>query len=694
MTAEGHSGAVRLLNEIETLRRFQRLYPNGHPALPTAHARLAAATGALRSAAPLTVAIGPNSFFFDQVEVTLASFAPARRLGQLLFRLGLAALKLTFPAAGQGLQRFAEALAGVHDPPTESDRQGLLEACKGLPGVELIAVDLANVRLVEGDVATREGGSQTVWAELAERLGKDGAFAMSGRVLSGELEPGALADLVTGAKNPEALLDHLFAQLGQIVLECPPARRAELLAQIRAYLEEFLALLDPERRHLAIAAALRHLDREELRELGGPAIVSFELVVETVEYMVALRLPVPEVLERAVRRIAALEGGEDLATLIARARLLIPFLAVSRGDELGFPELDAPAVRGRWESTGWGRELVRTLEENEVRLHLVRVLTEAVQLWPGEDVGKRSTLGLAEELVTAVDLGDLATAGRLAPLLVATRDQDTLKVLADDGVRALVRALRGGDKSQHASLVAILAALGETALPAVLETLAEEDSLTVRKRLLEVVARQGVGALAAVRAQLDDPRWFVVRNAVFILRSLGDRESVPQIKELLPRARSQVVVEILKTLVAFEDHDWFPILRRELDRNNEEHRAAALSVAIRIPHPAVVEDLCRRLRDRSGVRLREAFTLELIRALARLRHPAALDTLRRLAELKQWKHPYSVAPVRREAALAIAVLDGEDAREVAEGLAQDRDPELAAAVRATLRRGRAREVEP
>jgi HEAT repeat protein len=205
--------------------------------------------------------------------------------------------------------------------------------------------------------------------------------------------------------------------------------------------------------------------------------------------------------------------------------------------------------------------------------------------------------------------------------------------------------------------------------------------MVVRKRLLEAVLRYGDRAVPYVRQLLQDDRWFVVRNAIFLLRRLGDRIMLPAIKKLLPHARPQVAGEILKALVAFQDPEWLPLLRQELEQEDPERVAAALNVASRIRHPAVVRLLVERLRQQGGLKLREPITLDLIAALGRLRDPAALPALREILELKQWRYPFSLAPLRREAAQAIAQLEGAEARELAQRLAAGKDEELAEAVR-------------
>ncbi len=694
MADERAQATVRLLNDMETLRRFLRLYPGGHPSLQPAEARIAQSARALVQEGGLTLSFGPRQVFVDQEEIAIPAAAPAVRVVDLLFRLGLAGLRLELPEAGDGLPLLARRLASLHEPPGEQDREALLASAKEFPGVELVPIDLSKVELVGDDAAGGVGGSRLVWAELAQRLSRDGIFTMAGKVHEGDLTPGMVLDLLGKSTSPDSIFDHLFVQLGEIVRGAPEDERQVRIGETREFLGELIGLLDPERQKLAIAAALRHVPLTEEELVGRDALVGLDLLLDAVELMELRQVAIPEVLARAIHRVAA-PSGEDgpqfPADAVGRARAILTRISSSEETAIAF-ETALPPLDVTWQSEAWARELASSLEENSIRLHLVRVLTEAISLWPGEQVAHRSALRLGEEFVNALDIGDFETASKLAPLLAATRSSEVRQIAYENGVHAAVRALAAFDRQFHPTIGAILIALGDGALPAVLESLAVEESLVVRKRLLEVVARQGQRAIPYLRPLLDDPRWYVVRNAIFLLRHVGDQDMAGLLKSHLRDAKPQVLEEILKGLVAVEDPEWLTTLLHEVDSTDPERQAVAVNVASRIAHPSVVRALVERLRARIGLRLREPVAVELIQALGRLRDAGALPVLRQILELKQWRFPFALNSLRREAAVALAQLSGSEARRLARSLTQDRDPEVAAAVRRALTHPRTEEA--
>jgi HEAT repeat protein len=679
---------VQLLNDLETLRRSRRLYPPSHPALQPARQRIRARVLALAGEGEGAVlSFGPDQLFWNGETVSLPAAAPAVRLVALFFHLGLAALRLHFPQACDGLPELVGRIATLHEPPGESDRAYLLAEAASLSGVELVPLDLSGVQLVSPAAPVPPPASRPVWAELARRLARDSAFPLSGKIREGELTPGSVLDLLATTSNPETLFDHLFMQLGEIVRAGPEARRRTAFSETREFFAELVRLLDPERQKLAVAVALRHLP-----VVGeGDLWVSAELLLDAVELMLVERVPIPDVVQRALYRLAAplSEQRPDMPEELAeRARHLLAQIPLTQlVDVTSLVVGEEPPPAG-WEGATWVREFVSELGEEQIRLHLVRLLQETITLWPGEPVARRAAVRLAEEFAAALDVGDVATAVRLAPLLAAASVSEAQHVANETGVPAAVRAFKAYDRRHHADLTAVLVALGESALPALLDALAEEESLAVRKRLLEVVARQGERAFPFLLPLLDDPRWFVVRNAAFLLRRLGHPDAAWLLKSRISGSQPKVLAEILKALVALQDPDWFTLLLQNLDSDDEERCRVALEVASRIRHPEVVGALLERLSPRIGGRLREPFSLELIHALGRLRDPAALPVMREILAMRQWRYPFPLAPARREAAAAVARLEGPDARALALELARSGDQAAAEGVRMATHRRR------
>ncbi len=675
---------VRVLNDLEALRRLLRLYPTGHPSLQPARERLRERVLGLGADGDvMTASFAPGRLLWDGQEIVVPEIMPAARLAPLLFHLGLSAVRLTLPEAADGAVALATRLAALNDPPGEADRVALVASPRAFPGLELVPIDLSGVQLVGSGDRAAWAGPGGVASELVSRLSRAGAFPLDGLVRDGELEPGSLVGALSATGDPKTLFDHLFRQLAEIVRDAPEKRRPVALAQVRAYFAETIRLLDPKRRSLAVATAFRHLPLATRDGLW----VAAETLLDAVELMLSEGLAIPDQVRKVLHALANPVDTDRLQTmpngLVIRARHLLAAApartgAPSRREDAAPPSSPAPEV------AAWASELSESLTDEHVKLHVVRLLQEAITLWPNEEVAERATVRLAEEFVAALEVEDVETAARLAPLLAAARSDEAVRLCNESGVAAAVTALRRVDKTHHAELTAILVAFGERGLPAVLAALAEEQSITLRRRLLEAVTRLGPRATPYLRQPLDDRRWFVARNAAFLLRRIGDPEALSLLRSRLGRAHPKVVVEILKALVALGDPEWLAALEATLDSEDVERAGAALAVAARIRLPEVTQLVMARVRARAGKRMQEPFTLDLIRALGALRDPAALPALQEIVAVKRWRNAFSPDAARLEAAAAIARLEGPAARAAARALAEGKDRGVAEAVRAAL----------
>lgn len=92
------------------------------------------------------------------------------------------------------------------------------------------------------------------------------------------------------------------------------------------------------------------------------------------------------------------------------------------------------------------------------------------------------------------------------------------EALHADLVNDLARKGMSNDASRVPDL---LAPFGDVAVEVLLDMLAEEDDRDRRAQVLSVLRVAAAGHLGPVTARLEDPRWYVVRNAVSLLGAAG-----------------------------------------------------------------------------------------------------------------------------------------------------------------------------
>lgn len=132
------------------------------------------------------------------------------------------------------------------------------------------------------------------------------------------------------------------------------------------------------------------------------------------------------------------------------------------------------------------------------------------------------------------------------PPWVRPEAEQAIATLGDpSGIAYIIGKLCEKDCALDDDLIFLLVSLGDAAVPPLLERLAEEETLSARRKLMGTLSRLGPVALPRLVAGLKDSPWYVVRNLVLVLGTIGLPEAVPPLRPVLaypdPRVRKEVV---------------------------------------------------------------------------------------------------------------------------------------------------------
>ena len=323
-------------------------------------------------------------------------------------------------------------------------------------------------------------------------------------------------------------------------------------------------------------------------------------------------------------RIGSESAGLDDASPVARtvSNLLVRSL-VSAGQE------DVRSIRDDFPGT-------EEEERNIAYLALYDYLrTETDQDRLGEVLG-----GWAEQATEAVKRRDLESVRRLLDVIGGAEEGGAAdkhkvaeasikRVLSPDVLRELVSVTDGqaDGQSDPARTVELLAAFRDVAVDCLMEDLAQEQDRGRRGLLLSVLAQVARGRHETMAKWLDDPRWFVARNAVTVLNRSGDRSVVPLLAKAARHHEPAVRKEAARALVEVAGLDAMPQLLELAGDSEEPVRTSVISALGAVASPEACEGLVRMvrlLRDTAGQR-------RALEALARHPAPGAAAALDELA---------------------------------------------------------------
>ena len=164
-------------------------------------------------------------------------------------------------------------------------------------------------------------------------------------------------------------------------------------------------------------------------------------------------------------------------------------------------------------------------------------------------------------------------------------------------------------------------------IPYLIDALIEETSQIIRRFLMEIIKQFGSKVIPEATKRLNDDRWFVQRNLLYILSETDSKEVAAYIKPFCKNENSKVRVAAIKCLLNAEDTYAVEIIREYLKSDQENYeQAIALSGSFRIKE--VVGDLILLLtkKERSSNDLLNK--IPVVRALGDIGDPRALDAFR------------------------------------------------------------------
>lgn len=107
--------------------------------------------------------------------------------------------------------------------------------------------------------------------------------------------------------------------------------------------------------------------------------------------------------------------------------------------------------------------------------------------------------------------------------------------------------------------------LDKNAIAPLIKILGSLENIHSRKVIIEALTLIGPKDIVTLAKGLDDPRWYVVRNIIYILRKIGDKRAVDYLLRTVRHADIRVKKEVLRTLGDLGGGGVFQALRESLD---------------------------------------------------------------------------------------------------------------------------------
>src|SRR6185369_10157730 len=136
-----------------------------------------------------------------------------------------------------------------------------------------------------------------------------------------------------------------------------------------------------------------------------------------------------------------------------------------------------------------------------------------------------------------------------------------------DFLNEILSGLTVWGKPKYNQITQLIQGIGRPFIDPLLDCLAEEQNMSLRRFLIERVLAFGDAARPALLEHLADRRWYVLRNLVVMLRTLAPGQEADRLRPLLNNPNQKLRYEVILSLLMADDPAAQRQLMRDLDSN-------------------------------------------------------------------------------------------------------------------------------
>ncbi|MDQ6800409.1 MAG: HEAT repeat domain-containing protein [Acidobacteriota bacterium] len=651
-------------------------YPPGHPALVQSlelvHRRLDDLRG---PGGDVVLGIENDGLLYGADRIDSAS---AQKFAQALYARGVAVLRFTTDTSAHDIETFLRLLAA--STPAEQKRPVWDElTASGITNITLQPVDYSGLQVTD-NLSETETKLPSLWEEVLRAM-------MEGRELTTEAEdflalrgeeqsPEDLSRMIVKyvdsailtkptfdpdatfgvrmpvrGETPESIQDRLAAAVAGHIAKAKGASREKSLDQAI----ELLGTLPTTLRKTVVRKIAEALATDDsagalLRDLA--AAVPQDEILEALRYLSSIEklsdhalnllqsLSVLDVStqveppsENVIKDLVEIFGDDDIdrfnppdhASLLEQTSTVhIPTVAAAAmqsTEKLG-KRVETVA------NDALTRQLGRTIVELIASLGSVRaplnVLTRLEGLFRSH-----LTAGEFDEALEIVQrLQDIAST-TVSDELRNSIQESFARLATPEMIRALVESLYAAPPEKTRSIQRLTEMLGGSARRNLLIALTEEANRSRRRKLFDFITSLGPVIVPEVIGLLSDSRWYVLRNMIVLLRSVNDRTSLPQVRELAMHGDIRVRMEAIKSLFTLDTDVPAAVLENVIRDRDPKVSETAITLIGSYGIKEGVQPLLHMLEGTDVFGTKRSRRVKSIRALGELGEPEALPALER-----------------------------------------------------------------
>ena len=213
---------------------------------------------------------------------------------------------------------------------------------------------------------------------------------------------------------------------------------------------------------------------------------------------------------------------------------------------------------------------------------------------------------------------------------------------------SLVNSFRTAGKQMREDAFLLCEYYGEEIAAPLIEALINEDSQLRRRFLLSLITYLGNRAVKETLKHLNENRWFVLRNMLFILYECGDEEALLKALPYCRHENSKVRFEAIKCLLAAKDSYGLNALRKNLQSDSKDDVKKAVDLAGVFRLREMAPDLIALIKKRAITGADFEDKIPIAKALGQIGGPEATEILNKILSIKTILFKSSLEKLKNE----------------------------------------------
>ena len=243
-------------------------------------------------------------------------------------------------------------------------------------------------------------------------------------------------------------------------------------------------------------------------------------------------------------------------------------------------------------------------------------------------------------------------------------------------------------KDQYPAIREMIGKIGTPFADPLLDRLAEEPLMARRRLYMDCLQRIGQPACSFIVGRLGDPRWYVVRNLVILLRDIHNPEVLRPLSRLFTHPHPRVQYEVMRTCLHYDDPRADRYLLHELEQTDPAFLAGIVRLAANSRSPEVVARLGELLNTRGNSEAELVLKAAIVKSLAEIGSTQALAGLGAFIESRSLFQSRALLRLKIEAVASLESYASPEAAALAARIRQKSTGEIAeAAEKVCLRTG-------